>query len=86
MHASLRQPPTSGDGPIRGTFYPSGAIGPASAGAVLPKLIAVVAALALVRMVVRGKHGDGPGHGRRHEAIARLHRELHAADAEEVSA
>ena len=83
MHATLRQPPTGGGGPIQGTFYPSAAAGP---GSVLPKLLAVVAALALVRVVVRAKHGEGSGRSRRREAIARLHRELHATDAEEVSA
>ena len=84
MHATLRQPPIGGgDGPIQGTFYPSAANG---AGSFLPKLLAIVAALALVRVVVRAKRGDGTGRSRRHEAIARLHRELHAADAEEVMA
>ena len=76
----------SGGGPIQGTFYPSAATGPGSGGAMLPKLLAVVAALALVRVVIRHKHGDGSGRGRRREAIAQFHRELHAADAEEVSA
>ena len=86
MHATLGQPPSAGGGPITGTFYPSAATAPGSFGAVLPKLLVAAVALALVRGVVRAKHGDGSGRIRRREAIARLHRELHAADGEEVSA
>ena len=86
MHATLRQSSGSGGGPIQGTFYPSAMAGPGSGSAVLPKLLAVVAALALVRFVLHAKHGDGGGRNRRREAIAQIHRELHAADAEEVPA
>ena len=86
MHATLPQSPGSGGGPIQGTFYPSAITGTGSGGSLLPKLVAVVAALALVRIVMHAKHGDGSGRNRRREAIAQFHRELHAADAEEVQA
>jgi hypothetical protein len=86
MHATLGHPPSTGGGPITGTFYPSGGTAPGSFGALLPKLLVAAAALALVRGVARAKHGGGSGHSRRRAAIARLHRELHAADAEAVSA
>jgi hypothetical protein len=51
-------------------------------GAVIPKVIAIVVAMALVRSIVAGKrHAHGPGRwSRRREAMAELHRELHAAD------
>ncbi|HEY6608425.1 MAG TPA: hypothetical protein VI277_04435 [Candidatus Limnocylindria bacterium] len=83
MHATMRAEGSgrSGRG-ISGTFYPSGSGGP-SMGAAIPKLIAVLVAIGVVRSVVGAKrhHGEGSRWNRRREAIAQLHRELHAADA-----
>ena len=84
MHATFRQHPSGGPGmPIRGTFYPSTAAdGGGSLASALPKLLAILVAMAVVRTVVGAKRGHG-GSGRwskRQEAIAQLHRELHARD------
>lgn len=76
--------------PIRGTFYPSStAHGGGSIGSALPKLLAILVAMAVVRTVVGAKRGHrGSGRwGRRQEAIAQFHRELHTRDeAAEVTA
>jgi hypothetical protein len=83
MHARLTQSPPNGAGlPIRGTFYPAADRG-GSHGPLLPRLIAVLVAMAAVRGMIRaaGRHHGGTGRGRRHEAIARLHRELHDREA-----
>jgi hypothetical protein len=51
---------------------------------VLPKIIGVLLVIGLVRALIgMGRHHGGPSawHERRREAIARLHRELHAQDA-----
>ena len=69
-------------GPIQGAFYPEGGAGERSIGDVLPKILGVVALIALLRMVV---FGGRPGMGRsmrerRREKLAELHRELHRAD------
>ncbi len=85
MHAVMRtqNPADSGRG-IRGTFYPSEGAGGGggSMGAVLPKVIGVVVAMAVVRTVIASAkhHGGSSRWGRRREAIAELHRELHAED------
>jgi hypothetical protein len=81
MHSAMRHNQSVEPGmPIRGTFYPSD--GPRGAASVLPKLLALLVALALVRMVVRagGRHGGPSRWSRRREAIAEFHRELHAQD------
>ena len=82
MHATLRSfgpsEPTLG---IRGVFYP-GDDRP-EARSFVPKLIAVLVAMALVRTVVARHHGGGEGSSRwnrRRQMIADLHRELHAQD------
>lgn len=87
MRATLtpRMPAAPG-GPIQGTFYPD-AVGAGSGGAMLPRILAILGAIVFVRMLVAGRHrqeagkaAGGPGGGRRREALARLHRELHAHD------
>jgi len=82
MHATFRQhgPGESGR-PIRGTFYPSaGPHGGGSIGSVLPKLLAILVAVAVARNVVGGarRHGGSSRRSRRRQAIAEFHRELHA--------
>ena len=93
MHATFRQSSSSEPGgPIQGTFYPSdGPRGAASVASVVPKLLAVLVAMAVIRTVVGAKrrHGGSSGMSRRREAIAQFHRELHAEDpttAEDVKA
>jgi hypothetical protein len=69
--------------PVRGTFYPSDAPrGGGSIDSVVPKLLAVVAALFFVRAVIGAKrhHGASSRWSRRREAIAEFHRQLHAED------
>ena len=54
-------------------------------GSILPKVIAVVAVVGLLRMLASHKrtHGDGSSwRDQRREMVAELHRELHRADAE----
>jgi hypothetical protein len=67
-------PPTRGHG--RGYYgqYPE-----EGGGSVLPKLIGVVVAIGLIRMLVSHKRGhEGAGwRDRRREMIAEVHRELH---------
>jgi hypothetical protein len=85
MHATFRQHgPTEPGRPIRGTFYPSeGPGGGGSIAAALPKLLAIVVAMAVVRTVLGGarRHGSSSRWSRRREAIAEFHRDLHAHDA-----
>jgi hypothetical protein len=85
MNATFRQyGPAEPGRPIRGTFYPSA--GPSAGGSIasaLPKLLAFLVAIAVIRNVVGGarrRHG-GSRWSRRREAIAEFHRELHARDA-----
>ena len=84
MHATFRQHGTTEPGrPIRGTFYPSdGPHAGGSVGSIVPKLLAVLVAMAVVRTIVGGKrrHGGESRWSRRREAIAEFHRELHAQD------
>ena len=85
MHATFRQSqPAESGRPIRGIFYPSDEPGGGgSVGSMLPKLIGILVAMAVVRNVVGGvkRHrGGSTGWSRRREAIAELHRELHAGD------
>ena len=90
MHATFRQSPPADSGrPIRGTFYPGdGPGGGGSVGSMLPKLIGILVAMAVLRNVVGGvkRHQGGSGWSRRREAIAELHRELHAGDTAAQSA
>jgi hypothetical protein len=85
MHATYRQSGSADAGRgIQGTFYPSdGPRGGRSIGSVLPKLIAILVAMVVVRTVIAAKrHGAGSSRwSRRREAIAEFHRDLHAADA-----
>lgn len=69
-------------GPIQGAFYPESGVGERSIGDVLPKILGVLALIALLRMVVfGGRHGVGRSmRERRREKLAELHRELHRAD------
>jgi len=56
----------------------------AGSSAVVPKIVGVLVALMVVRVLLKvGKRtaGSTEWRERRHEAIAKLHRELHAADA-----
>lgn len=82
MHESLkRYAARQSPGPMRGTFYPDDAASGRSAGAVVPKLLAVLVAMAVIRTLA-AKHGHGGLHRRtgRRAAIAELHRELHAQE------
>jgi hypothetical protein len=86
MHATMRQHGYGDIGQgIRGTFYP----GDQAAGqmsSVIPKLLVGIVAFALVRTIIAGKrhHGEGGRRGRRHEAIAEFHRQLHATEEKPV--
>ena len=83
MHAAFRQQQPAESG-IRGTFYPNdGRGGGGSIGSVVPKLVAILVAMAVIRTVVGAKrhHGGSSMRSRRREAIAEFHRELHADDA-----
>ena len=82
MHATSRQNgPAETGGPIRGTFYPGeGSGGGKSLIAVLPKLLSILVAMAVVRKVVGSHRGGSSMRSRRREAIAQFHRELHAED------
>ena len=84
MHATFRQSQSPDSGrAIRGTFYPSdGPGGGGSVGSMLPKLIGILVAMAVIRNVVGGvkRHQGGSGWSRRRQAIAEFHRELHAGD------
>ena len=54
-------------------------------GSAIPKIIGVLLAIGLLRAIVdhRGRHGGPEGwRDRRREAIAKLHRQLHAEEAE----
>jgi hypothetical protein len=78
MHSSGRPEPTRG---IRGVFYPSD--DRAEARSFVPKVIAALVAMAVVRTVIAnvGRRHAGGGSSpwnRRRQMIAELHRELHA--------
>jgi hypothetical protein len=82
MHGTFKQngPAESGT-PIGGTFYPGeGSGGGKSIVAVLPKLLFVLVAMAVLRKVAGSHHGGSSMRSRRREAIAQFHRELHAED------
>jgi hypothetical protein len=82
MHRFSQYRPADPGMPIRGTFYPSQELpGVASMASVLPKVLLVLAGVAILRAIVGARHhGGGPRWGRRREAIAAFHRELHAQD------
>ena len=86
MHATMRQhSQSSPGGAIRGTFYPSeGPRAGGGAASVLPKILAFVAFIAVLRTVARvagrAGHGSSSRWSRRREAIAEFHRELHAQE------
>lgn len=90
MHATFRQSQPAASGrPIRGMFYPSdGPGGGGSIGSMLPKLIGILVAMAVIRTVVGAKrhHGGSSRWSGRREAIAEFHRDLHAEDATAQSA
>jgi hypothetical protein len=90
MHATFRQDRVANAGPaIRGTFYPNdGPGGGGSIGSIVPKVLAIVVAVVVVRSVIGAKrmHGGSSRWSRRREAIAEFHRELHAEDAATPSA
>ncbi len=74
MRHGAAMPPMRGYG--RGYYEPYAEGG----GSVLPKVIGVVVAIGLIRMLVshkRGHEGGGSWRERRHEMIAEVHRELH---------
>ena len=90
MHATMRRHDrTEPGGPMRGTFYPSDSAGGGTGiSSALPKILAVLLAVVVLRTVARAAGRAGlAGHGgssrwsRRREAIAEFHRELHAQDA-----
>jgi hypothetical protein len=76
--------------PIKGTFYPDA--GPRHGqmtGSVIPRILGLLVAMALVRTVLGAvrRHGGSSRRGGHREAIAKLHRELHERDeAGEVAA
>jgi hypothetical protein len=84
MHATFRPHQPAGPGrPIRGTFYPSSTEqAGGSLASALPKLLAILVAMAVVRTVAGAKRGHGGSRrwGRRQEAIAQFHRDLHTRD------
>jgi hypothetical protein len=83
MHATLRHGRSADSGmPTRGTFYPSDGPRGGSLGAVVPKLLAVLVTMVVVRTVIgaRRGHGGQSRWSRRREAIAEFHRELHAEE------
>lgn len=88
MRAALTdRTPAAPGGPIRGVFFPDAARSAKPGGPMLPKLLAILAAVFLVRALVAGRHDQAPGEpvaggrrSRRREALARLHRELHATE------
>ena len=78
MRHGAAMPPMRGYG--RGYYerYPG-----EGAGSVLPKVIGVVVAIGLIRMLAshkRGHDGGGSWRDRRRDAIAEIHRELHRQD------
>lgn len=82
MHAATRvHGPGEPSRGIRGTFYPARSED-RSMGAAIPKLILIVVAIGVVRSIAGAKrhHREGSPWSRRREAIAQLHRELHAGD------
>jgi hypothetical protein len=90
MHAAVRQDRVADSGRgIRGTFYPGDeSRGGGSIGSVVPKLLAILVAMVVVRNVIGAKrqHGGPSRRSRRREAIAEFHRELHAEDSAAPSA
>lgn len=74
MRHGAAMPPMRGYG--RGYYEPYSGEG---AGSVLPKVIGVVVAIGLIRMLVSHKRGreGGSWRDRRREMIAEVHRELH---------
>ena len=74
MRHGAAMPPMRGHG--RGYYEPYPGEG---GGSVLPKVIGVVLAIGLIRMLVSHKRGHegGSWRERRHEMIAEVHRELH---------
>jgi uncharacterized membrane protein YccC len=68
--------------PIKGTFLPDAASGSPQVPSVLPRVLAVLAAVVFMRALSRmARHHGGHGHGsrreRRMEHLAQLHRDLH---------
>lgn len=76
-HGAAMAPPMRGYG--RGYYGPYPDEG---GGSVLPKVIGVVVAIGLIRMLVSHKrgHDGGSWRDRRREMIAEVHRELHRQD------
>ena len=86
MRATMRHyGPAEPGRQIRGTFYPSDSAGSGTGvTSTLPKILAFVLAMVVLRTVARAAsrgHGGATRWGRRREAIAEFHRELHAQDA-----
>ena len=72
MRHGAAMPPMRGYG--RGYYEPYPGEG---AGSVLPKVIGVVVAIGLIRMVMSHKRQGGSWADRRREVIAEVHRDLH---------
>jgi hypothetical protein len=83
MRATFNQVNPTAGGPIAGTFYPD-AGPPHGAYSVIPRIVAVVAALMFLRVLGKvARHhgpGTGPGSSGRMARLAELHRRLHAED------
>lgn len=72
MRHGAAMPPMRGYGRGYSEPYPG-----QGGGSVLPKVIGVVVAIGLIRMLVSHKRQGGSWGDRRHEMIAEVHRELH---------
>ena len=83
MHATFRHQQTTEPGrSIKGT-HPSGPSAAASVATMLPRLLAIVVAMAVVRNVImraKRRHGGSSRWSGHREAIAAFHRELHAEE------
>jgi hypothetical protein len=82
MRATFNHHGSSHSGaPIKGTFLPDAASGSPQVPSVLPRVLAVLAAVVFMRAlsrVARHHGGHGPRRERRMEYLAQLHRDLHA--------
>jgi hypothetical protein len=82
MRATFNQVHPTAGGPIAGTFYPD-AGAPRGAHSALPRILAILAAVTLMRVLgkVARHHGaSASARSGRMARLAELHRRLHAED------